>query len=824
MQKIPERLSGIVQRVTYHNSDSGWSVLRVSPFNSPASTETVTVHQTQVFAGATMEFVGEWTVHAKYGRQFKAHEAIEKKPASAAALERYLGSGLIRGVGPKTAKKIVGYFGQKTLSVFEDEIHRLLEVPGIARKKLKMIEEAWRQHRAVREVMMFLQGHGISTLFAVRIYKEYGDNSIEMVRRDPYRLAIDFYGIGFFSADKVALSIGFARDSKERIVAGIRHVLSASREQGHCYLSQKQIKDQVSTLLEMNLEELLPLYLQGMERENLLKVRHLSQGTGDIVPCYYAKTLYFDEKYVADKIKTMNQVLSGDEKGIATWIKRYCSSQTLKLSGSQVQAVQGVVRQQFSVLTGGPGCGKTTTTQVIVRLFEAMHRKVQLAAPTGRAAQRMGEVIGRESKTLHRLLEWQRGRFQKSEEHPLQTDVLIVDECSMLDISLAAAVFRAVPPGCQLLFIGDADQLPSVGAGNVLNDIIAAGAVPCFRLTEVFRQARESLIIKYAHQVNEGMIPGIDSPFKKPTLWQKQTDCLFIDSDEATQEQLSFINRVKRAFALDIDKLEGLSGEMAPYHFRTEEKLCSPHEVEFVVPEKFKHVDVHSLSRAGSQVEELKAVLRKVHPWSSLHYNLTAIDIVVKLYTEWIPKYHGEKVEVQVLSPMTRGSLGTVNLNKVLQMAVNPPRPGAHQVMIGERVFREGDRVIHRRNNYDLQVFNGDIGTIISIDNERLKMVVSFSPDGREVEYKKEDIMELDLAYAITIHKSQGSEFAAVIIPVLTQHFKMLYRNLIYTGLTRARLLGIFVGTRRALAMAVHQQDTNLRQTALQELLKPEIL
>jgi len=820
MQTILETLTGIVHRVTYHNADNGWSVLRINPFNSPESQEIVTVHQTKVFAGATMEFRGNWINHPQYGRQFKATEAVEKKPATAAALEKYLGSGLIKGVGPKTARKIVKHFGEETLDVFEKNINRMTEVPGIAERKLATIEEAWREHREIREVMMFLQGHGISTLFAVRIYKEYGDIAIATVTEDPYRLAHDFYGIGFFSADRVALSIGLSKDSQQRIVAAIRHVLAASREQGHCYLTADQIDLEVKKLLEMDLGDLLGRYLTLMKDENHLRMRILTDDKGESQCCYYSKSLYYDEESVAKKLKAMAGTVPVDKKRIANWVNKYCQLKEINLSLEQFGAVQGVVQHQFAILTGGPGCGKTTTTLVIVRLLEAMDKNVLLAAPTGRAAQRMGEVIGREAKTLHRLLEWQRGVFQKNEEHPLDADFLIVDECSMLDINLSASLLKAVPPGCQVLFIGDADQLPSVGAGNVLKDAISSGLIPCFRLTQVFRQAQESLIVKYAHQINKGKSPAIDSPFKKPTIWQEGHDCLFIDSDEATKEQISFVSRVKRTFDWQLPQLEELVTDNSPYEFCTQETITSAYEHDFVVPDKFKHVNLEQLTKTENQIDELKAVLKKIHPWSSLHYGLTAVDIVVKLYLEWIPKYHGQGIEIQILSPMTRGSLGTANLNVVVQQAANPPEKGKSQIKVGERIFREGDRVIHRRNNYDLEVFNGDIGSIKSIDNENLTMIVVFSPDGREVEYQKEDIVELDLAYAITIHKSQGSEFATVIIPVLTQHFKMLYRNLIYTGLTRARKLAVFAGTRKALAMAVRQQDTNRRQTALEALLQ----
>jgi exodeoxyribonuclease V alpha subunit len=820
--KITESIRGIVDRVTYHNPDNGWSVLRVSPFDNPHQQETVIVHQTKVFAGATMEFHGAWTIHPKFGRQFKATEAVERKPATTAALEKYLGSGLIKGVGPKTAKKIVLHFGKKTLDIFEGEIEKLTEIQGIAQKKLEMISEAWTEHRAIREVMMFLQSHGISTLFAVRIYKEYGDNAIQYVTEDPYRLANDFYGIGFFSADKVALSIGLETDSPERIVAGIRHVLAASREFGHCYLTESQIGAQVKELLKLDLKDRLPAFLRHMEQNGDLKVRELVTPEGTAEPCYYSKSLYYDELYVAKKISGMKYPPQVDINRVERWIKRYCQVKRISLSDEQAEAVRGIVGKQFSILTGGPGCGKTTTTRVLVKLLEAMRLKVLLAAPTGRAAQRMTDVIGRESKTIHRLLGWQIGKFKKNEEKPLDVDFLIIDECSMLDINLTASLLKATPGRSRVLFIGDADQLPSVGAGNVLRDLIASGKIYCFKLSKIFRQAQESLIIRYAHQINSGDMPYIDSPFKKPEIWEQTADCLFLDSDEATKEQLNFIARVKKFYELKaIEADNPTNSDDNLYEFRINEPVV-PYETELKVPKKFQHVNLENVLQAETRVDELLSVMKKVHPWSSLHYGLAASDVVRKLYLEWIPKYFGSHREIQVITPMTRGSLGTVNLNKMIQESANPQQKGKSQLQVGERIFRVNDRVIHRRNNYDLGVFNGDIGIIREIDNVELTCTVSFFPDDREVLYQRDDIPELDLAYAITIHKSQGSEFEAVIIPVLTQHFKMLFRNLIYTALTRAKGLAVLVGTRKALAMAVKNQDTSQRQTSLRELLNPE--
>lgn len=814
---INETLKGIVDRVTYHNPDNGWSILRVMPFNNPQGQETVIVHQTKVFAGATMEFQGSWTVHPKYGRQFQATIAKENKPATTAALEKYLGSGLIKGVGPKTAKKIVKHFNKDTLDIFEKDIERLTEVPGIAQKKLDMISDAWTEHKAIREVMMFLQSHGISTLFAVRIYKEYGDDAIRLVTEDPYRLANDFYGIGFFSADKVALSIGLKPDSQQRILAGIKHVLAASRNFGHCYLTASQIDKEVNELLQLNLSDKLLDLLKYMEDEKLLMVRELAQDDGTIEQCYYSKSLYFDELYVSKRISDIGELPEVDKERVESWISRYCELKNIGLSDEQAAAVQGIVCEKFSILTGGPGCGKTTTTLVIVKLIEAMGLKVLLAAPTGRAAQRMMDVIGKESKTIHRLLEWQGGKFKKDEETPLKTDFLIVDECSMLDINLTASLLKATPKKAQVLFIGDSDQLPSVGAGNVLKDIIASEAVSCFRLTKIFRQAQESLIIKYAHQINRGDTPWIKSPFKSPDIWSDNTDCLFFDSDEATKEQISFITRVKRFYDNQAELENNSLDETDGYEFRFNEPVV-PYETEIVIPKKFQHVKLEQVYQAETKIDELFSVLKKVHPWSSLHYSLSALDVVRKLYQEWIPKYYGN-CEIQILSPMTRGTLGTISLNKVIQETSNPYIEGKRQLKVGERIFRIGDRVIHRRNNYELGVFNGDIGVIQDINNIDLTCSVAFFPDNRLVHYKQTDIMELDLAYAITIHKSQGSEFEVVIIPILTQHFKMLFRNLIYTGITRAKKLAVFVGTRRAMAMAVKNQDISKRQTALQELL-----
>lgn len=838
-----EKLVGIVERVTFHNPENGWTVLKVSSFRDPGRMVSVLVHQAKVFAGATLEFSGSYSYHPKYGEQFKAVRVLERKPASAAALEKYLGSGLIRGVGPATAKKIVSYFKGRTLEIFEENIQELLKVPGIAEKKISQIRTSWEEHRAIRDVMIFLQGYGISTLFATKIFKTYGEKAISVVSQNPYRLAHDIYGIGFFSADKIALAMGFERKGQPRVEAGIKHVLAASRDQGHCFLTEIQIIEASKELLQEQISsEMIVAILHDLKKSHQIKSRSMVYRQGPPQDCYYSKALYFDELKVAEcLLKFLNsstQLNPIDGGKIRDWVKRYCAQNSISLSEEQEKAVCEIPLHFFSILTGGPGCGKTTCTRVLVHLLKAMNKRVMLTAPTGRAAQRMTEVMGISAKTIHRLLEWAPAKsgFKKDEKDPLALDFLVVDESSMLDIHLAASLLRAVPEGAQVLFIGDPDQLPAVGAGDVLADLIKTVSVPRFCLTQVFRQAQTSSIIRFAHEINRGNLPLIRSPLAEPRAFFQGNDCLFIDADEATQEQLKFLQRAKVAMERTLANNEthllrtkdqclgrmkkGSEGLVIEENLSLgewdEESLRAP---VLNIPDKLKKVDLNKLLEAEKGSEELMAVLNSVHPWSSLHYGLTAVDSVVRLCTRTVKEWLGSEVEVQVLSPQVRGSLGTLHLNQCLQNSLNPLAPGKKEIRLGGRVFREGDRVIQTRNNYDLGVFNGDIGRVVRIDTEEVSCWVRFSGSGeREVEFAREDFVDLTLAYAITIHKSQGSEFQVVVIPVLGQHFNMLFRNLIYTGLTRAKKLALFVGSRKALAMAIKKIDNRHRQTALSAL------
>lgn len=840
-----EIFKGIVQRITYHNEENGWTVLKVNPIGRPEDVKTVTVHQANVFAGATMEFKGEWTQHNKFGEQFKALEVMEVKPASASALEKYIGSGLIYGVGPKIARRIVKFFGEETLDVFESHIDRLTEVPGISKTKLEQITASWVEHREIRNVMLFLQDHGISTLFAVKIFKTYENKAIEIVRDNPYQLSKDIYGIGFFSADKVALSIGLSKDSPKRIRAAILHVLAASREQGHCYLELPYIKLEVAKLLKENFDVLVEQEIHGMEADFELKTRIHPQKQEK---CYYSKTLYFDETKTAELVDKFTKEWVGfNLPKMKDWLTRFNDQQQFPLSEEQYNAIVGIVQHPISILTGGPGCGKTTTTKALVKLLKSQGKNILLAAPTGRAAQRMAEVIGEEAQTIHRLLVWQpgTGQFKRNEEDPLSTDFLIVDECSMLDISLCASLLRAVPLKAQVLFIGDPDQLPSVGAGNVLRDLIESKKVPLYQLLTVFRQAKESLIIKYAHEINKGYVPSVESPIHAPQVWDEGVDCLFIDAEEATKDQARFVKKIRQTMKYVLDDTgaafikEGTPDEVeATYKSIAQEddiyiKNTSADEIAkikqsgikpyvFTVPYEFMHADIHTLLNSPTQADALKQVIEDIHPWSTLHFGFTAAETIIRQYTKTVEEKLGQGLEVQILSPMTVGTLGTRSLNQQIQTTLREHQPESSLFELGERKFYVGDRVIQRRNNYDLEVFNGDIGEVKSIDNQKMSLEVAYknSVATRIVSYKKEDILDLDLGYAITIHKSQGSEFDVVIIPLVMQHFTMLYRNLIYTALTRAKKTAIFIGTRKAFGIAVKNVDNKSRQTLLKEILQ----
>ncbi len=846
-QQQEEVLAGMIEIVTFHAPDTGFSIVKVKPFKKMKGMWDklipVVVSAPSLYPGATMDFYGHYIEHPKFGRQFKANRAVERRPADVNALERYIGSGLIHGIGPKTAQKIVKYFKEKTLEIFEEDIERLLEVPGIAAQKLEHIRDSWQEHREIRNVMMFLQNFGISTLYAIKIYKQYGAKAITVLQENPYQLAKDIYGIGFLTADKLALKLGFEHDSPVRLKAAIQYILTKATEEGHCFLYEKQIKDRLKELIEGAQEEQLMLYLEEMKESGDIPTR-MGKFPHEGEVCYYNKKLFFDEMSVATQMKKrlthLPEIALNKELDLESMLSEIITHKKLTPSEEQKESVLGILKSQVSILTGGPGCGKTTTTKLVVEMLKNLDLSLVLAAPTGRAAQRMSEVIGLEAKTIHRLLIFnpKDGRFKKNELDPIVADFVIVDECSMMDVSLMSSLLKAVGEETQLLMVGDADQLPSVGAGDVLRDFIKSKSIPCFHLTQVFRQALESDIIKYAHEINTGKVPAIGSPLESPDFW-KTRDCLFIDADELTQEQIQFIRKCKQVVANHDDVIvekKKKSGKVFMEHLYQKEdffveKIGEEERDEIIknrfvptvsVPAKFQHADLTRVVQGEGDVEELKSILRKVHPWSTLHFGMTACEMVKKIYTDSIKQYVGKDVEIQILSPMTKGALGTHAMNKMIQDLVNPEATHKRQVILGDKILRVGDRVIQKRNNYDLGVFNGDIGKIRAMEgDDEWSTVVEFGTtfDKKIVVYSRESLIELDLSYAITIHKSQGSEFDVVIIPVMTQHFRMLFRNLIYTGLTRAKKMAVFIGMRKAFNLGIHNINYQKRQTYLKELL-----
>lgn len=822
-----DNIVGIVERVTYHNQQNGWSVIKIKPIKSNShlldneQLITVTLHRVSVHAGATMKFEGSWVEHPDYGTQFKALKATEEKPADIASLERYLGSGMLKGIGPVTAKKIVRKFGINTLEIFENNIEKLKEIKGITEKKLKEIKESWQKQRSIKDLMLFLHDHGISPLLVTKIFKTYGERSLKIVKENPYKLARDVVGIGFFTADTLAKKLGLDPQSSTRYRAGINHVLFSARDEGHCYLLKDQIITSLKLLLFKENESEFQEIVFERELQEMLEQKQFIKIRNDGNDCYFAHGLNNDESFVAAKILSlMHNNVSLNEQTIINWLTRFISLEKIKLSQEQQDAVLGILQSKVSILTGGPGCGKTTTTKAIVKALQFLKYQVVLCAPTGRAAQRMSEVIGINAQTIHRLLGFDPSSngFLHNESNQILGDFFIIDESSMLDISLVSSLLQAVPEQAKVLFIGDIDQLPAVGPGNVLKDIIASKVIPVFRLSKIFRQENESSIITTAHSVNQGLIPPIASPFEFPSLWQNKTQSMFIDCEEITQEQVRFIQRAKGHFPL-WKSLSNLSE--AVNDDLTKEDLFKE-KLNF--PEKWQYVSMENLMSSKNEAEEVKAMLKKIHPFSAIHYGMTAQQMILRLIIEIIPKYYGTGIEVQLLSPMHKGSLGTSQLNQMIQQNTNANYVKGEFLQVGQRIFTLGDRVIHKKNNYDLDVFNGDIGKIIELNNEENFLKVEYISGNfkKIVHYEKESLLELELAYAISIHKSQGSEFDIVIIPLSTQHFTLLNRNLIYTALTRAKKLVIFIGSRKALSLAIKNTKQNVRQTLLKQRLNQE--
>ena len=701
----------VVERITYQNPENGYSVLKVK-VKGYNDLVTLVGNLLEVPVGSVLLCRGEWKVDKRYGSQFVAATWEETMPATVYGIEKYLGSGLVKGIGPRFARAIVQRFGTETIDIIETEIERLYEVPNIGRKRVAKIRESWEKQKDIKNVMLFLQGYGVSTAYAAKIYREYGKESIDKVRENPYRLADDIWGIGFKTADGIAAKMGYEKEDPRRCRSGILYTLGQLSDEGHVYAGEEQLVKTAGQLLEAG-ETAIRDTLAGMlQAEDLI----LDKDAIYLPPFYHAEC--GTSRRLRDLAESTGRSLFD-----GLFDPSSLTAETgIEYDEVQLAAIRQAVTSKVMVLTGGPGTGKTTTTQGIIAALKKAGLRVLLAAPTGRAAKRMSEATGMEAKTIHRLLEYNpQDGYKRNDENPLEGDALIVDECSMIDILLMNNLLKAVPVGMRLVFVGDIDQLPSVGAGNVLRDIIDSQRIPVVRLVRIFRQAQKSRIVMNAHAINQGRFPDTSNG--------RDTDFFFMREDD---------------------------------------------------PER-------------------------------------AAETIVRLVKERLPRAYRESPDrIQVLTPMQRGVVGAANLNLLLQQALNPSGPSLGR---GGYTYRQGDRVMQQRNNYDKDVFNGDLGYIREVDTEERTLKVDF--DGKKVEYDVTELDELTLAYATTIHKAQGSEYPIVVMPVLMTHFVMLQRNLIYTGITRAKKICVLLGAAKALAYAVRNVSVLKRNTRLKERLNP---
>lgn len=703
----------VVERITYQNPENGYSVLKVK-VKGYNDLVTLVGNLLEVPVGSVLLCRGEWKVDKRYGSQFVAATWEETMPATVYGIEKYLGSGLVKGIGPRFARAIVQRFGTETIDIIETEIERLYEVPNIGRKRVAKIRESWEKQKDIKNVMLFLQGYGVSTAYAAKIYREYGKESIDKVRENPYRLADDIWGIGFKTADGIAAKMGYGKEDPRRCRSGILYTLGQLSDEGHVYAGEEQLVKTAGQLLEAG-ETAIRDTLAGMlQAEDLI----LDKDAIYLPPFYHAEC--GTSRRLRDLAESTGRSLFD-----GLFDPSSLTAETgIEYDEVQLAAIRQAVTSKVMVLTGGPGTGKTTTTQGIIAALKKAGLRVLLAAPTGRAAKRMSEATGMEAKTIHRLLEYNpQDGYKRNDENPLEGDALIVDECSMIDILLMNNLLKAVPVGMRLVFVGDIDQLPSVGAGNVLRDIIDSQRIPVVRLVRIFRQAQKSRIVMNAHAINQGRFPDTSNG--------RDTDFFFMREDD---------------------------------------------------PER-------------------------------------AAETIVRLVKERLPRAYRESPDrIQVLTPMQRGVVGAANLNLLLQQALNPSGPSLGR---GGYTYRQGDRVMQQRNNYDKDVFNGDLGYIREVDTEERTLKVDF--DGKWVEYDVTELDELTLAYATTIHKAQGSEYPIVVMPVLMTHFVMLQRNLIYTGITRAKKICVLIGAMKALAYAVRNVSVLKRNTSLRERLNPSL-
>ena len=691
----------VIDHITYQNQENGYSVMRVKvkDYKDPV---TLVGNLLDVPVGAVLLCEGDWKMDKRYGNQFVAETWEEVMPATVYGIEKYLGSGLVKGIGPKFAHLIVEKFGTDTIEIIEDNIERLYEVAGIGKKRVEKIKESWEKQKDIKNVMLFLQQYGVSTAYAAKIYRQYGKESIEKVKDNPYRLADDIWGIGFKTADGIASKMG------------LLYTLNELSNDGHVYAVEEQLVESAKKLLEADEEPIREALKEMLASEDLIEENE----------AIYLPPFYHSERGTAKKLLSLLLVNTSTLFDGQMDIDAIQKQSGIEYDDVQIAAIKQAIDSKVMVLTGGPGTGKTTTTQGIIAAYKAAGLRILLAAPTGRASKRMSEATGMEAKTIHRLLEYNpQDGYKRNDENPLEGDALIVDECSMIDIILMYNLMKAIPEHMRLVMVGDIDQLPSVGAGNVLRDIIESEKIPVIRLTRIFRQAQSSRIVMSAHAINQGRFPDISNGMN--------TDFFFIKKDDPEQ----------------------------------------------------------------------------------------VADEIVKLVRDRLPKAYKQPLcNIQVLTPMQRSVVGAGNLNTVLQQALNH---NTLSLSRGGNTYKLGDRVMQIRNNYDKNVFNGDIGTVEKVNLEDRTLTINF--DDTMMEYEASELDEVVLAYATTIHKSQGSEYPIVVIPVLMTHFVMLQRNLIYTGITRAKKICVLIGQTKALSYAIRNLTVSKRNTLLKERLRGEI-
>lgn len=718
-------LQGEIERITYTSEETGFTVAKVKiPKRKEPITAVGQLHNPIPGEGIKME--GEWTKHPKFGNQFKIHSYESVTPTTIPGIERYLGSGLVDGIGPVMASRIVEQFKEKTLDIIQEDSNQLLKVEGIGKKRLEMIQGAWKEQSEIREIMLFLLSHGVGTGYATKIFKRYRQDSIAIVKENPYVLATDIKGIGFLTADRIAAKLGFAKDSPVRIEAGILYVLEELSTEGHVFYPYMGLKEKALEILQVGQEGILESFAK-LAKEKRITIEDLNFDLEEFKEnnkAVYLARLHYCETSVAAQLKSLmkapRSIRPIQKEKALPWVEERLS---VELATRQREAVEHSLTSKVLVITGGPGTGKTTIIHAILKIFSVLKVEIQLAAPTGRAAKRMSETTGFQACTIHRLLEYsfQKGGFQKNNKDPLTCQLLIIDEASMIDTILMHHLAQAIPKGAVLILVGDVKQLPSVGPGSVLNDIIASEVAPVVELNKIFRQAKESSIIVNSHRINEGLMP---------TLGRKRVDDFYFLEEESPEAALNLI--------VDLVKVR--------------------------LPSRFGYDPIN---------------------------------------------------DIQVLSPMHKGAVGTTSLNERLQAALNPK---GREISYGGSILREKDKVMQIRNDYDREVFNGDIGKVMSIDEDNKEVEVLF--DGRLVTFNFQDLHEMALAYAISVHKSQGSEYPVVILPIMTQHYIMLQRNLIYTAVTRGKKLVVIVGQLGALEIGIKNDTIERRYSLLKERLQ----